>query len=163
MSRFLNWARRGEPAYAELVVGAANLFVSELEPAGFVWTEVDSLGTGPEHSVKLERVRAEGETDFVLFVFDKYRRAQFQALLGTKRSAPPHAWVRAGALVWKKQSEDIKFKWWGARWWQLDKLAALEAAVVQVHRLLPQAVDFLSGGPPGSSIWTSVIGAAQRG
>lgn len=137
---------------------AVTLFVPPLEAAGFKCIDrwFDG-GVVQANSINMEREHANGRADFVTIIFDRYRRAQFQVSAGTKEKEPPHLWVRAGALVWKKKNETMKYKWWGARWWHFDKNTALDRAIEKAASLLPQLIDYLSNGVAGENVWPSEI------
>lgn len=156
---FSRWAALGTKDRERQLMHAVALFTSLLEAAGFKWVErCFDIGIAQANSINLEREHENGQVDFVLIIFDRYRRARFQVSAGTKEKEPPHRWVRAGALVWKKKDALVKYQWWGAKWWHLDKSAALDRAIEQVASLLPQLLEYLSTDAAGPNVWPSEIG-----
>lgn len=154
---FRRWAATSSKKHAISLEHAVASLVPQLESAGFLWVDKSfDCGVVPAHTINLEREVAAGRVDYVQLVFDKRQRARFQILFGSKEKEPPHRWVRAGALVWT-QSESITHKWWGARWWHLDREAALVGAVDVVAALLPQLLQFLSDGKAGDNVWASTL------
>ena len=157
-STFSRWTAKATKGRDKALQHAVDALVPPLENAGFQWMGKSlDCGTLPSHTINLEREPVPGEIDFVMIIFDKYHVARFQMLFGTKEKETPHRWIRSGALVWKKRSESLKFKWWGARWWSLDKNAALAAAAETATSLLPQVLRFLSEGSDEKNIFASTI------
>ena len=160
---FRRWAATASAKRATSLEHAVTSLIPLLESAGFLWVDKSfDCGVVPVHTINLEREVALGRVDYVQIVFDKRQRPQFQVLFGSKEKEPPHRWVRAGALVWKK-SESVKYKLWGARWWSLDREAALVSAVDVVAALLPQLLQFLSDGVVGENVWVSTLNDHARG
>jgi len=128
-----------------------------LEALGFTWVEkrLDG-GDAQVNAISLERERVKGRIDFVSIIFDKYRRARFQVVMGVREKAPPHRWVRGGRLIERKGAE--RYSWWGGKWWQLNRARAFENAVRDVAATLPQIIDYLDNGVVGSNIYDSLIG-----
>jgi hypothetical protein len=156
---FRSWASTADQTRVLTLERAVASLVPQLESAGFLWVDKSfDCGSVPVHTVNLEREVVPGRIDYVQIIFDKRHRARFQLMFGSKEKAPPHRWVRSGALVCKKKSESVEYKWWGARWWNLDKEAALVNAVDAAASLLPQLLQFLSDGVAGNNVWEARLG-----
>lgn len=154
---FRRWAATASEKRALSLEHAVASLVPQLEGAGFQWVDKSfDCGAVPAHTINLEREVAPSQIDYVQLVFDKRQRARFQVLFGSKEKEPPHRWVRAGALVWKK-SESVEYKWWGARWWHLDREAALVGAVDAIGAMIPQLLQFLADGAAGDNVWASTV------
>lgn len=159
---FSRWAATTPPKRAKTLEHAVVSFVPQLESAGFRWVDKSfDCGIVPAHTINLERVFVLGRVDYVQFSFDKRQRARFQVLFGSKEKEPPHRWVRAGALVWKKRSESVKYKWWGARWWHMNREMALVQAVNTVAALLPQVLQYLAEGVAAQNIWAVTLNNSE--
>jgi hypothetical protein len=155
---FRRWASTASEKHVAALEYAVASLVPHLESAGFLWTDrTFDCGGAPAHTINLEREVVQGRVDFVQLIFDKHHRARLQVLFGSKEKAPPHRWVRSGALVWKKESASVEYKWWGARWWHVDKDAALMNAVNAVAALLPQLLRFLADGMAGDNVWQAEL------
>ena len=156
--RFQRWAQGATAERRHTLQLAVDSLLPVLEAAGFRCVERSfDCGDVPRNTLNMERERIAGQIDFVVIIFDQYMRAQFQIFCGTKTKSKPHSWVGSGALVWKKKSEALKFKWWGAKWWQIDEEGALRDAVATVALLLPQLLNFLDDGYADRNIWPVVI------
>ena len=155
---FVKWLKFAPAERQVLLLRAIDLLLPPYEKEGFHYTsESFVFGKEPAHTLHLERENVNGHIDFISIIFDKRQRARFQIGFGTRCKELPHRWIRAGALVWKKVDESIKYKWWGAKWWHLndDKQLALE--IERAALLSPQVINFLSGGDAGENIWISEI------
>ena len=142
----------------QALLGAASSLLAPLESGGFQWVEnAFDVGAVPAHSLNLERSGASDSIDFVLIIFDKRRHLRFQVLFGSKRATAPYPWIRSGALVWKQGSELVKYKWWGAKWWHLDKVESLSLAAIRTASLMPQVFRFLSSGEVGENVYSDLI------
>jgi len=146
------------------LVRALQVLLPVLERYGFRWLE-KSFDTGqlPANIVNLERSPDSGAVDYVLLVFDKNRRRRFQIIFGKKGKDSPYPWIRAGALVWKSGSELLKYKWWGPRWWEINKSLAFASVVNQVAELFPQVDLFLANGVIGVNVFESSIPTDSQG
>lgn len=161
---FSRWAATATTKRAKTLEHAVVVLVPQLESAGFRWVDKSfDCGIVPAHTINLEREVVPGRVDYVQLNFDKRQRARFQVLFGSKEKEPPHRWVRSGALVWKKKSESVEYKWWGARWWQVDREAALVQAINTVAVLLPQLLNFLSEGVAGQNVWAVTLNSSKAG
>lgn len=157
-SGFRRWVATANQKRVLTLERAITSVVPQFERAGFQWVDKSfDCERVPVHTVNLEREVVPGQIDFVQLIFDKRHVARFQLIFGSKEKDPPHRWVRSGALVWKKRSESVSYKWWGARWWHLDKDAALVSAIDAAASLLPQSLRFLADGVAGSNVWESQV------
>jgi hypothetical protein len=157
---FQRWVKAGPKEMEPTLLRSASALVAPLEAAGFECAEKAFDGSAvPAHSLNLERRSPADQVDFVLIIFDKRRRLRFQIIFGSKHAAAPYAWVRSGALVWRPGSEQVKFKWWGAKWWNLSKVETFCDAVNMVIALMPQAVEYLSSGKVGAHVYADPIPA----
>lgn len=155
---FRKWAATANQDRVMTLARVVTSLVPQLERAGFQWVDKSfDCGSVPANTINLEREVVPGRVDYVQLIFDKRHRARFQLIFGSKEGVPPHRWVRSGALVWKKDSESVEYKWWGARWWQLDKEAALAIAADVIASLLPQLLRFLSDGVAGTNVWEAKL------
>lgn len=155
---FTRWAALADSEMESALLCAVDTLASVPLAAGFEYVEkaFDSIGV-PPFAVSVERSPTFGVTDYICFGFDKRHRARFQIYFGSKETAHPHRWIRAGALVWKNGSELDQYKWWGAKWWQPNKVASFKKAVEQVAQLMPQVVHYLSTGLAGPDIFSEKI------
>lgn len=153
---FIRWANTAGNDQKELLLLAANKLVPLFEIDGFQWSNKSfEYGNVPANTIHLEREYVMDQIDFVSIIFDKYYRTRFQIAFGTKQKSSPHNWVRAGALVWKKVDESIKFKWWGAKWWNINKSKKMIDAIDAVSLLIPQIIEYLSNNVAGENVWSS--------
>ncbi len=141
---------------------AIDLLLPPYEKEGFFCTDKSLFcGKLPSNTLYLERENVIGEIDFISIIFDNRQRARFQIGFGTRNKEVPHQWVRAGALVWAKVDESIKFQWWGAKWWHLNDDKQLTLAIQKASLLSPQVITFLTNGNAGENIWESKISAIE--
>ena len=141
---------RNQSLIAQIDAVAPCLEVLKAEGFKAVRQEFDGKSAQP-NAISLERVRGD-ELDFVRIIFDKFGRGRFKVISGTRLSAPPYNWVRAGDLV-RWSTDDDAAKWWGTSWWNLNKQQAVKAAAMKVARLLPQFLTFLSDGSVGRNVY----------
>ena len=155
---FRRWAATATQKRGLTLERAVTMLVPQFEHAGFLWVDKSfDCGSVPAHTINLEREVVPGQIDYVQLIFDKHHGARFQLIVGSKGKQAPHRWVRSGALVWKKKSESVEYRWWGARWWHLDQEAALISAIDAVTSSLPQLLRFLSDGVAGSNVWEAQL------
>lgn len=163
MRAFRRWLKAGPVDVGDAVLGAVACLREPLEDVGFRLAEKPFDGSGaPAYSLNLERSDASGIKDYVVITFDKWRRLRFQVIFGSKEAAPSHNWVKSGALVWKFGSELDKHKWWGTKWWNVNKSEALASAVDEVMPLFPQVLRFLATGEAGANVHVSEIASPRR-
>jgi len=157
---FIRWASLGgEPRKRLLLAAVEQLSAIPLrEGFNYKGRAFDSSGP-PAYAVNLERASAHGTTDYIHIGFDKRHHLRFSVLFGSKETSPPHAWVRAGSLVWKKGLDDVKYKVWGARWWHAVKTKAFSDSVLQSSELMQQVVRYLDSGDVGDHVEVSMPAA----
>lgn len=154
---FERWSALANEEMKESLLRAAEILTSLPLEHGFqLENKAFDSSDPPPYALNLERHVASGETNFIYVGFDKHHRARFQVLFGTKGTSPPHPWIRAGALVWKTGSELQEYKWWGAKWWQPNKVKAFNSEVEKAAALMPQIFDYLSSGTTGSHIFAEL-------
>lgn len=151
---FEQWSSLASEDMRESLLRAAEVLTSLPLEHGFkLERKAFDSSDPPAYALNLERHLATGQTNFIYVGFDKYHRTRFQILFGTKGTSPPHRWIRAGALVWKNGSELQEYKWWGAKWWQPNKVKAFNREIGKAAELMPQVLDYLNSGTVGSHIF----------
>lgn len=156
---FVRWASLADADMRDAVLSASERICAKLIESGFSPNSVPFDGSGlPAHAINLNRAHDAEHFEYVVVSFEKRHSAQVQLFFGVKGMTPPHSWVRAGSLVWKPGSELQKHKWWGAKWWTIGKVAALNSAAIRVESLVPQVVEFLSSGHVGTNIHNELGG-----
>lgn len=158
LKAFIRWMKNGPDKMQPAFLRAVDMFCAPLEAVGFRCADkaFDASGV-PAHTINLERKATADSTDYVMVIFDNHRRPRFQVIFGSKRTMPPQSWIRSAALVWKRDSELVKYKWWGAKWWHLNKVKSLDHAVDRVMTLMPQVVHYLSSGEAGDNVHSEEI------
>ncbi|WP_157515112.1 hypothetical protein [Luteimonas abyssi] len=152
MRSFERWSALGGGMEQSLIRSAIVLTSIPLENGFRLERKAFDSIDPPAYALNLERHLPSGKTDFIYIGFDKYYRKRFQILFGTKETNPPHEWVRAGALVWKSMGELQRYKWWGAKWWQINKVDAFEYNVKKALDKIPQVLEYLDSGIAGPHV-----------
>ena len=143
---FLRWLSLGPSKQEERARYALNAFLPILETAGFEWVEKEFDGSKPQvNSLHFERTRINGQIEYVDILFTRYRHLKFKIYARIKEEKFPHKSLKAGDLVRYKSILD-RAKWWGPKWWHLNKGQIFKSDVKKVARLLPKLIDFLSTG-----------------
>ena len=135
---------------------ALNAFLPILEGAGFEWVEKAFYGYNAQaNSIATQRERIEGQIEFITTYFHMHRHLKFQVISGVVEKGPPdkpRKWFRAGDIV-RYQSELDRAKWWGPKWWHVNKTRVYESHVKKVETILPELINFLTTGEATPNIW----------
>jgi hypothetical protein len=155
---FRRWLASMKPERVASIEHALTAFLPQLEAAGFRWTDkMFDGGTAAAQTVNLEREIPGVQMEYVQLNFDKLQRPKFQVIFGAKEFAPPQRWVRGGSLVWKKNNANVKYKWWGTRWWHPDKEGAFRRAIDSAAAHIPQILRYLESAAAGDHVWPDAI------
>jgi len=148
---FLKWLARGPAEKRRLADQVIANITPIFEQAGFSWVGTCFYGRPQINEIPMERRNDDGTVDFVSISFNKYRKPQFD--LQALRLAPPdhRHWTKNAHLVWK-QDDDVRYKRWGPKWWELDRAQAENKAVGRVRDLAPQLIAYLGGEQPGPNV-----------
>jgi hypothetical protein len=151
--RFKSWTSRTNKARAIALSAAATAITSSIESGGLKLsdTAIDESGV-PPHCLNFERFSEHHNIDFVLVIFDKYHRLRFQIIFGRKGAKRPYPWIKSGSLVWKMGRDQIRFKWWGPRWWRIGKLRAFKREVASAAEAVLQVSEYLEFGKIGRNV-----------
>lgn len=161
--QFAQWVSSAPPELRDLLQAAESEFCRLLTSVGFVRANhAFDTGAVPPHCLNFER-RVQAGFEYVLVAFEKHYAPRFQIIFGLKGPAPGYRWVRAGSLVWKSGARAMSYKWWGARWWSLDKRKRFERSISAAAARLSQAVTFLESGHAGANVCVDNIRAPDGG
>lgn len=148
---FVKWLMRGHTEKRRLADQVIDRIVPVFEQAGFSWVQSSFYGRPQINEVPMERRNGDGTVDFVSISFNKNRKPQFD--IQVLRLVPPEhrRWSKNAHLVWK-QDDDVRYKRWGPKWWQLERIQAEKRTVEIVRGFVPQLLAYLSGEPPGPNV-----------
>lgn len=154
---FLKWLARGPAEKRRLADQVIASVVPVFEQAGFAWVKTGSNGRPQINEIPMERRNDDGSVDVVSILFNKYREPYFDVQV--LRLTPPDYshWTKNASLVWK-QDDDVRYKRWGPKWWELDRTRAEKRAVERVSALAPQLLTYLSGeySGPNVRVWPTL-------
>lgn len=155
---FERWASLSSDEMKAALLRAADVLTVLPVSEGFYFpTKYFDSVDPPPYSIRVQRPMPFGITQYISIGFEKRHRTRFQVHFGSKESASPYGWKRAGALVWKGGSELDKYRWWGTKWWQPNSVAKFNRDVDRVALLIPQAIDFLETGIAGENVFSVPI------
>ena len=162
-SLFLKWLARGPVEKRHLADRVISIVVPFFEEAGFSWVKSGSNVRPQINEIAMERRNGDGSVDVVSILFSKYRKPFFDVQV--LRLMPPDYshWAKNAHLVWK-QGDDVRYKRWGPRWWQLDQVKACNSVVDRVLSLSPQLLDYLADQQIGSNVrvWPTLRTRAEE-
>jgi hypothetical protein len=150
-SLFMKWLARGPVEKRRLADAVIAIVVPVFEKAGFSSVKTDSYGRPQVNEMAMERCNDDGTVDIVSILFNKYRKPYFDVQV--LRLVPPDYshWAKNAHLVWM-QDDDVRYKRWGPKWWQLDQAKAGKVVVERVRSLVPQLIDYLDDQKIGPNV-----------
>ena len=150
---FRRWLKAAPEKVGEVFFSAASMIALALQGIDFELVDVEFDGGRPSaQELSFQRRPGNQTTQFASVIFDRRFRLRFQISFGEKCNVAPHEWVRAGSLVWQRKSDLVDYKWWGPRWWQLNKIEVFRRRAFEVAQLVPEIDRFLADGYKGKHV-----------